>query len=75
MKRKKIMGLISLAMSTSILITACTTGKIAATTTPTVETITEGTASETSSETDTSATNTDVVVEYSKKDLDPTFNM
>lgn len=75
MKRKKIMGLISLVMSTSLLITACTTGKTAVNVAPTVETITEGTAVETSSETDTSATDTNVVVEYSKKDLDPTFDI
>lgn len=75
MKRKKIMGMLSIVMSTSILITACTTGKTATNVVPTVETITEGAAVETSSETDNSTTDTDVVVEYSKKDMDPTFNM
>lgn len=75
MKRKKIIGMLSIVMSTSILITACTTGKTATNVVPTVETITEGAAVETSSETDNSTTDTDVVVEYSKKDMDPTFNL
>lgn len=75
MKRKKIMGLLSLVMAMSFMATACTTSKTATILTPTVETVTEGTAEETSSGTDTSDVNTSVVVEYSKKDLDPTFDM
>ena len=75
MKRKKIIGLLSLMLSTSMLITACTTGKTGTTTTPIVETVTEGTSSGTDSETDTSAVTTDIVVEYSKKDMDTAFNM
>lgn len=75
MKRKKIIGLLSLVMATSMLITACTTGKTAATTTPTVETVTEGTVVESATESDANAIETNIVVEYSKKDLDSTFNL
>ena len=75
MKRKKIIGMLSIVMSASIMITACSKGKTATTIVPSVETITEGTAVETSSETENSTTDGNVLVEYSKKDLDPTFNM